>query len=127
MNQGIDTPHGPYTPQVPSPEEMARAGELLSDAVEAIATVNHDVWAAKRIAEGWRYGPRRDDIGKLHPDLVAYEHLSEVEKAYDRETAQVVVAELLRRGLIKGGGMAQSRVAAVLQATGETPARHFRR
>lgn len=47
-----------------------------------------------------RYGPRRDDGSKLHPDLVAYEHLTEVEKAYDRETAQVVVAELLRRGLI---------------------------
>ncbi len=46
MSQSIDTPHGP------SPEEMARAADLLSDAVEAIAEVNHDVWAAKRIAEG---------------------------------------------------------------------------
>jgi hypothetical protein len=106
MNPSIDTPHGPYTPQVPSREEMARAAALLSDAVEAIAAVNHDVWAAKRIAEGWRYGPQRDDGGKRHPDLVAYEHLSEVEKAYDRETAQVIVAELYRRSLIKGGSMA---------------------
>jgi len=106
MSQRIDTPHGPYTPQVPSPEEMARAAELLSDAMEAIAEVNHDVWAAKRIAEGWRYGQQRDDVGKLHPDLVAYEHLSEAEKAYDRETARVVVAELLKRGLIKGGDTA---------------------
>jgi len=106
MNPSIDTPHGPYTPQVPGRKDMARATELLSDAVEAIARVNHDVWAAKRIAEGWRYGPQRDDTGKLHPDLVAYEHLNEGEKAYDRETAQVIVAELLRRGLIKPGGMA---------------------
>lgn len=96
----IDTPHGPYTPRIPSPDEMVRAAGVLSDAVEAIAEVNHDVWASKRIKEGWRYGPRRDDGNKLHPDLVAYEHLTEVEKAYDRETAQVVVAELLRRGLI---------------------------
>ena len=106
MNQSIDTPYGPYTPQVPSPEDMARAGEILRDAVEAIAQVNHDVWAAQRIAEGWRYGPSRDDGSKLHPDLVAYEHLPEAEKAYDRGTAQVVVAELLRCGLIKGSGMA---------------------
>lgn len=101
MNPRIDTPHGPYSPQVPGPQEMARAAELLSDAVEAIARVNHDVWAAKRISEGWRYGPRRDDAAKLHPDLVAYQYLSEAEKAYDRETATVVVAELMRRGLIR--------------------------
>ena len=103
MNPSIDTPHGPYTPQVPSREDLALAAALLSDAVEAIAAVNHDVWAAKRIAEGWRYGAQRDEGGKLRPDLVAYEHLSEGEKDYDRETAQVVVAELLRRGLIKAG------------------------
>ncbi|MDD5295810.1 MAG: RyR domain-containing protein [Rhodocyclaceae bacterium] len=103
MIPGIDTPHGPYAPQVPGPEDMARASELLSDTVEAIARVNHDVWAAKRIAEGWRFGPRRDDDARLHPDLVAYEHLPEAEKAYDRETARVVVAELIRRGLIRPG------------------------
>jgi len=97
----IDTPHGPYTPRTPSPDEMARAAGVLSDALEAIAEVNHDVWASKRIDEGWRYGSRRDDGNKLRPDLLAYEYLTEVEKAYDRETAQVVVAELLRRGLIK--------------------------
>ncbi len=107
MALSIDTPHGPYTPQVPSREEMARAAGLLSDAVEAIAAVNHDVWAAKRIAEGWRYGPQRDEANKLHPDLVAYEYLSETEKAYDRETAQVVVAELLRRGLLETGDKGQ--------------------
>ncbi len=100
MNPGIETPFGLYTPRVPTQEDMARAADVLSDAVEAIARVNHDVWAAKRIAEGWRFGPKRDDEKRRHPDLVAYEHLSEAEKAYDRESAQVVVAELIRRGLI---------------------------
>lgn len=100
MSHSIDTPHGPYSPEPPISAEMAAAAEVLRDAVEAIAEANHDVWAARRIAEGWRYGPRRDDTGKRHPDLVAYAHLSEEEKAYDRETARVVVAELLRRGLL---------------------------
>jgi hypothetical protein len=99
----IDTPFGPYAPQVPSPQAMARAAGVMSDAVEAIAALNHDVWAARRIAEGWRYGPQRDDAGKQHPDLVAYAHLSEAEKDYDRETAKVVVAELLRLGLLHVG------------------------
>jgi len=100
MSTGLKTPFGVYSPRLPGPEDMARAAEVLGDVVEAIARVNHDVWAAKRIAEGWRYGPKRDDDARLHPDLLAYEHLSEGEKAYDRETAQVVVAELIRRGLI---------------------------
>jgi hypothetical protein len=103
MVSSIDTPFGSYDPEVPGSEDMARAAELLSDVVDAIARVNHDVWAAKRIADGWRYGPSRDDVGKLHPDLVAYEHLSEAEKTYDRETARVVVAELMRRRLISPG------------------------
>lgn len=97
----IDTPHGPYAPQVPDAEDLARADAIMRDAVETIARVNHDVWAARRIAEGWRHGPQRDDGNKRHPDLVAYEHLPEAEKAYDRETARVVVAELLRRGLLQ--------------------------
>lgn len=101
MTQPIDTPHGPYLPQVPLKEEMERAAALMHDEVEAIAELNHDVWSAMRIAEGWRYGPKRDDENKLHPCLVAYAHLPESEKVYDRDTAQVVVAELLRRGLIR--------------------------
>ncbi len=97
----IATPFGPYAPQVPGPDELARAAAAMGDAVEAVARLNHDVWAARRIAEGGRYGPRRDDEARLHPDLLPYEHLPESEKAYDRETARVVVAELLRRGLLR--------------------------
>lgn len=103
MTCHIDTPYGIYQPQVPSQEEMGKAAALMRDEVEAIAELNHDVWSAKRIAEGWRYGEKRDDYTKLHPCLVAYGHLPESEKAYDRETAKVVVAELLKRGLIWGG------------------------
>lgn len=102
MTHSIDTPFGPYQPQVPSQEEMEKAAALMHDEVEAIAELNHDVWSAKRFADGWRYGEKRDDDNKLHPCLVAYDHLPESEKAYDRDTAKVVVAELLKRGLIRG-------------------------
>lgn len=103
MTQPIDTPYGPYLPEVPSPADMESAAAVMRDVVETIAELNHDVWSDRRIADGWRYGPKRDDDQKRHPCLVAYAHLPETEKAYDRDTAQVVVAELLRRGLIKGG------------------------
>ncbi len=82
---------------------MDSATAVMRDAVEAIAEINHDVWSAKRIADGWRFGEKRDDDKKLHSCLVAYKYLPESEKAYDRDTAKVVVAELLRRGLIRGG------------------------
>jgi RyR domain len=58
----------------------------LEELVERLAENNHDVWAKKRIDEGWRYGPRRDDDAKQHPDLVKYDQLSESEKEYDRKT-----------------------------------------
>ncbi|MEW6218921.1 MAG: RyR domain-containing protein [Thermodesulfobacteriota bacterium] len=103
MSQAIDTPFGPYTPQVPSQREMDRAQALMADALEAIAELNHDVWAQARIADGWRNGPKRDDARKLHPCLVAYRHLPEAEKEYDRATARVVLAALIGRGLIRAG------------------------
>lgn len=102
MNQTIETPFGSYLPVVPSPDDLEQAGDVMRDAVEAIAELNHDLWSAKRIAEGWRYGTRRDDEQKLHPCLVAYAHLPEGEKAYDRDTARGVIAALLKRGLIRG-------------------------
>ena len=103
MTQTIETPFGPYLPVVPSPDDLEQAGALMRDTVRDLAELNHDLWAAKRIAEGWRYGTRRDDEGMLHPCLVAYAHLPESEKAYDRDTARGVIAALLKRGLIRGG------------------------
>jgi hypothetical protein len=39
------------------------------------------------MAEGWQYGPVRDDQLKTHPGLVPYDELSESEKDYDRQTS----------------------------------------
>ena len=100
MSETIDTPYGKYTPQVPTEDEMREAAAMLSDAVETIAEVNHDMWAATRIADGWAYGEQRDDAKKLHPDLLPYARLSEGERKYDRETAKAIVAELKRRGIL---------------------------
>ena len=46
----------------------------------------HDVWALQRIAEGWSWGPQRDDGHKQHPDLKPYCELDDTEKEYDRKT-----------------------------------------
>jgi hypothetical protein len=70
----------------------------LGGLVEQLARNNHDHWALKRIEEGWRYGPKRDDERKEHPDLLPYEKLPEGEKEYDRKT----VAEALKAILALG-------------------------
>lgn len=59
----------------------------MDELVESLARNVHEVWAANRIAEGWTYGPVRDDDKKETPCLVPYEDLPEIEKAYDRNTA----------------------------------------
>lgn len=64
--------------------------EISDDLIElreAIAENAHEVWAFNRKQEGWRYGPKRDDAQKLHPDMIAYSQLPESEKLYDREMA----------------------------------------
>ena len=74
-----------------SPAPIDLRDVLLPDGlerlVEQLARNTHEVWASQRMAEGWRYGPARDDREKLHPGLVPYEALSEGEKEYDRRTS----------------------------------------
>lgn len=40
--------------------------------VEMLAENTHEVWAASRFAQGWKYGPERDDDSRLHNGLVPY-------------------------------------------------------
>ena len=61
--------------------------EDLIELTEKIAENVHEVWAEGRIAEGWTYGPARDDVLKQTPSLVPYSELTESEKDYDRNTA----------------------------------------
>jgi ryanodine receptor 2 len=68
----------------------------LAQLTERLAEHAHDVWARQRLADGWTYGPRRDDAARQHPCLVPYQELPESEKQYDRnaalETLKVILA-----------------------------------
>ncbi len=75
-----------YQPKPIDTSGVELAPELL-ELTERIAANVHDVWAAARITEGWKYGAIRNDEQKTHPCLVKYEDLPESEKAYDRNTA----------------------------------------
>jgi hypothetical protein len=70
----------------------------LQELVEMLASHVHATWAEKRIADGWVWGPERDDDKKHHPDLVPYDQLPESEKQYDRTTAEETIKVVLRSG-----------------------------
>jgi hypothetical protein len=82
------------------PQPIDTSGIRLSDEITSIAEVLaknvHEVWAQKRISEGWKYGTARNDDRKEHPCLVPYENLPEDERAYDlvtvTETLKTIVA-----------------------------------
>jgi RyR domain len=71
--------------------ELLRLSELL-------AANAHDVWAARRIAEGWVWGPRRSDTTKQHPCLVPYESLPQSEQEYDRTAVLETIKMLITLG-----------------------------
>ena len=84
----------------PAPRDTS--GVVLPRSIEALTELlarnTHENWARQRIADGWRYGPERDDERKEHPNLVPYEELSEADKEYDRSTAMETIKTILVLG-----------------------------
>ena len=70
----------------------------LDPLLEAMAKNVHEVWAQTRIAQGWKYGPERNDAEKRHPMLIPYEDLPEEEKVYDRNTSVETLKLILKLG-----------------------------
>ena len=86
-----------YTPDPIKTDDVILDESLLA-LCEEIAKNTHEVWAAGRIADGWTYGPVRDDAAKKHPCLIPYEELSEEEKAYDRATSLQTLKLVVKLG-----------------------------
>lgn len=86
-----------YTPRPIDTSDIVLPEELTG-LIEQIAENVHDVWAAGRIAEGWRYGPVKDASEKVTPLLVPYGELPDSEKTYDRNTALETIKLVLKMG-----------------------------
>lgn len=86
-----------YTPNPLDTANITLPAEVLQ-LVERMAENTHDVWAAGRIAQGWTYGPVRDDVNKQHPCLVPYDQLPDSEKEYDRNTSIETLKLILASG-----------------------------
>lgn len=88
-----------YIPQ-PIDTSDVQLPEELNPLLEAMAKNVHEVWAQTRIAQGWKYGPERNDEEKLHPMLIPYEELPEEEKVYDRNTSVETLKLILKLGFV---------------------------
>src|SRR6516165_7879177 len=86
-----------YDPR-PIDTSAVELSEGILALTEELAKNAHDVWARRRIADGWRYGVRRDDARKEHSLLVPYEQLPESEKAYDRDAALQAIKAIMALG-----------------------------
>lgn len=70
----------------------------IEELMEKIAKNTHEVWAKGRMDEGWTYGESRNDELKQTPCMVAYEELTEEEKAYDKNTAGETLKLIIKLG-----------------------------
>jgi hypothetical protein len=61
---------------------------LTKEKLELLARMEHDRWMAHKIAQGWTYGPVKDDNRRLHPCLLSWEELAEEEKEKDRQAVR---------------------------------------
>eukprot|EP00937_MAST-01D_sp_MAST-1D-sp2_P003994 g3994.t1 len=67
--------------------------------VELLAAHSHEAWSQKKMADGYKYGPRRSDSGDMrHPHLVPFCVLSGRDQEYDRTTSENLVRSILAAG-----------------------------
>jgi hypothetical protein len=69
----------------PAVDGCVRPFTYRQDDLEAMAQDEHKRWMRERLRDGWRYGEVRDNEAKLHPSLVAWEHLGEEDRQKDRD------------------------------------------
>lgn len=93
-----------YVPQPVDTSAVDLCPDLESLA-NRLAQNAHDVWAAKRLEQGWTYGAHRDDAKKLHNCLLPYLCLSESERQMDLATAKEALKVVVRLGcsIVKSG------------------------
>jgi hypothetical protein len=83
---------------MPLPTNDVSFPRHLDGLCEQLAEHVHNLWASKRRAEKWTWGPARSDEKREHPDLVSFENLPESEKEYDRAIVRAVIGAIIALG-----------------------------
>ena len=83
---------------VAAAERQGGAAMAMPDGMaRQLAEVEHARWSAERLMSGWRPGAVRNNERRVHPNLVAWDALSEGDKAKDED--QVHAAMILARAM----------------------------
>jgi hypothetical protein len=61
---------------------------LTPPMIEKLARREHRRWCQAKVNAGWRYAPRRDEVRMLHPDLIRWEDLSELEREKNHDAVR---------------------------------------
>jgi hypothetical protein len=80
--------HRPEPPADFEVHDSAATSEHLAHHLERLAEAEHDGWVAHKLSNSWRLGAPRDDSQKVHPALVPYARLAEVDKEKDRNSVR---------------------------------------
>jgi hypothetical protein len=80
--------------------ESAKASDFsfTPEEVEGLAELEHQRWMNERIAQGWSYGPKRDNRRKIHPDLQEWDALDEGTREKDRDAVRAIPGILREAG-----------------------------
>ena len=73
-----------------------QCGPLRSESPEEL----HGSWMKAYIGMGWVYGVEYDRAGKIHPDLVPYAQLGQLEQ--DKDAVFVALCEIARLWIYEG-------------------------
>lgn len=86
--------------------------------IRQLARLEHERWCMDRRLDGWRYGHRRDDLGRFHPSLVSFDdpRLSAVEVSKDVSQVRFVLRSLVHE---EAGGAAAGFVAGIVSANAD--------
>jgi len=73
--------------------------QLGEEDIDKLAMLEHDRWCESKYAQGWKYGPVRNNSEKIHPDLVPWDILGIDEKKKDIDAVSDIPEMLKPVGL----------------------------
>jgi hypothetical protein len=85
---------------VPAPliDPHGQLFQFTPEELERLARSEHERWVADKARNGWRYGTPRDDTARIHPLMVSWDELDEIERRKDREPVREVPQMLAHAG-----------------------------
>jgi hypothetical protein len=81
-------------------DETLTTPDISDEEIERLARYEHQRWCHELVIQGWKYHLKRDDAGKLHPNIVPWEELPDSEKDKDFEAVYAIPRILKEAGFI---------------------------